>query len=287
MTDRLRANAEGIARHARARQEDLWLVHGPERLSAVLRECEARCGGGPAAASRWLRRRRDELGREFAPWRVEPDECVARYTAMLKDYVDIAGWILSLRAEGAEWVEIPSATRQAAAVDTLFWMHNRDAAGGLDRTLAAVDARLTALVAASGESPVDRPLIASLLAILPEPWLPLESWLGLGIQEWESGVAVDASPDGRALLWAVALDPARLSRPATAGASRREAAVRARDVRAAAEARLAERAGARAGEFRALLDAHDALAWINVFAEPQWGFKGWPGLLVASAQAGA
>ena len=88
-----------------------------------------------------------------------------------------------------------------------------------------------------------------------------------------------SSLDGRALLWAVAFDATRLAR--VAGAPLVDAPM-ARAARREAEATVRvvlEESGC------TLLDAHDALVYLNVFVEAQWGFKGWPGLVLARSLA--
>ena len=197
------------------------------------------------------------------------------YCAMMRQYLTVGRAALQAFAAGAQ----PWLTRDlfdaATEADQSFWSLNRAAAGGLDQTLARVDAEIAQQLRRQWGDAFAAYYIPRILAVLPEPLETLEE------SYWR--MACDdpatrwATPNEKTFVWAAmigrGLSPTQHA--ALPNASH------ARSARAEAEEAVGVAGSPRLGK---LLDAHDALVYLNVFVEAQWGFKGWPGLAIAATR---
>lgn len=117
--------------------------------------------------------------------------------------------------------------------------------------------------------------MSHLLAILPNGLGPLEYFLSKTYFACE-GPDLSLSEEGRSLLWAIGFDHGKL-----ANVQRILPCEEAHAARAEAGSLVL---GAGAAGLEDLLDQHDALAYLSSFVEPQWGFKGWPGLVLCAVR---
>lgn len=225
---------------------------------------------------KWLKETRDQNLKTIENWGITQNTSVLNYISIITQYAHIASWILENLLEGKEFSEMYIESKYAESIELFFWLYNKNPFFSIDSILMQTDSRLIEMIEGG--------LAPKILPILPKPYLSVDIFIAQRLSKANfdetslSEKNFKISDEMAKAFWATSFDVERIQRysnqefipnPEKTWEIREEAIKKIKKLKPEKE-------------FWNLLDLHDSLVLLNTYAEPRWGFKGWPGVLFSA-----